>query len=102
MKTTRSGIVGVAITVALTLALFLTNLGPAFAVSEITTIPVGSTPYHAAVNPNTNRIYVANYGSNNVSVIDGATSSVIATIPVGNSPYDVAIDLTNNKIFVVN
>ena len=28
-----------------------------------------------AVNPVTNKIYVANYGSNNVTVIDGATNA---------------------------
>ena len=31
---------------------------------------VGSSPGGVAMNPNTNRIYVANAGSNNVSVIE--------------------------------
>ena len=39
-----------------------------------------------AVNPTTNRIYVANYDSNNVSVIDGASNTVVATVAVGSQP----------------
>ena len=39
-----------------------------------------------AVNPNTNRIYVTNDGSNNVSVIDGASNTVVATVAVGSDP----------------
>ena len=31
---------------------------------------VGSSPWGVAMNPNTNRIYVANAGSNNVPVIE--------------------------------
>src|SRR3989442_1937775 len=40
-------------------------------------IPVGNNPEGVAVNPNTNRIYVANSADNNVSVIDGSTNTVI-------------------------
>ena len=43
----------------------------------------GSEPEGVAVNPTTNRIYVANYDSNNVSVIDGASNTVVATVAVG-------------------
>ena len=31
---------------------------------------VGSSPWGVAMNPNTNRVHVANAGSNNVSVIE--------------------------------
>ena len=55
-----------------------------------------------AVNPNTNRIYVANYYSNNVSVIDGAGNTIVATVPVGNSPWGVAVDPNTNLIYVAN
>ncbi|MEW9674286.1 hypothetical protein [Ammoniphilus sp. 3BR4] len=34
-----------------------------------------------------NRIYVANFISNDVSVIDGATNTVIATVLVGTRPF---------------
>ncbi len=37
------------------------------------------------MNPVTNKIYVANYGSNNVTVIDGATNST-TTVNCWNQP----------------
>jgi YVTN family beta-propeller protein len=40
--------------------------------------------------PATNQIYVANEGSNNVTVIDGATN-VTATVSAGANPYAVAV-----------
>jgi DNA-binding beta-propeller fold protein YncE len=45
---------------------------------NMTTIPVGTMPMGIAVNSNTNRVYVANSGSQNVSVVDGDTKAVIA------------------------
>jgi DNA-binding beta-propeller fold protein YncE len=35
----------------------------------IATVPVGTGPVRVGADPKTNRIYVANYGSNTVSVI---------------------------------
>ena len=55
-----------------------------------------------AVNPNTNRIYVANHDSNNVSVIDGASNTVVATVAVGTGPYGVAVNPNTNRIYVAN
>ncbi|MGD0766168.1 MAG: YncE family protein, partial [Dehalococcoidia bacterium] len=58
-----------------------------------------------AVNPSTNRIYVANYNSNNVSVIDGAGNTVVATVAVvagGNGPEGVAVNPNTNRIYVAN
>ena len=43
----------------------------------IATIPVGTVPVGVGVNSTTNRIYVANNGSDTVSVIDGATNAVV-------------------------
>ncbi len=70
--------------------------------SIIKTVPAGSTPYFAAVNPATNQVYVANNGSNNVSVIDGTSNSVIKTITVGTSPIFLAVNPANNQIYVAN
>ncbi len=55
-----------------------------------------------AVNPNTNTIYIANWLSNNVSVINGNTNQVIATIPVGQCPQGVAVNPNTNTIYVAN
>ena len=62
----------------------------------------GIDPSDVAANPTTNRVYVANHGSKNVSVIDGATNSVIAMIKVGTRPRGVAVDPSTNRVFVSN
>lgn len=67
----------------------------------VATIPVGSAPWGIDVNPTTNRIYVANAGSNTVSVIDGSTNTVVATIPV-TSPDGVGVNPVTNRIYVDN
>ena len=54
-----------------------------------------------AVNPVTNKIYVANYSSNNITVIDGATNAT-TTVSSGNGPVAVAVNPVTNKIYVAN
>ncbi|PFY28605.1 PQQ-dependent protein, partial [Bacillus toyonensis] len=46
--------------------------------------------------------YVANLGSNNVSVINTVSNTVVATIPVGLSPRNVAITPNAQFAYVVN
>jgi YVTN family beta-propeller protein len=56
-----------------------------------------------AVNPVTNQIYVANGGSNNVTVIDGATNlTTTVTDPNAKYPAAVAVNPVTNKIYVAN
>ena len=60
------------------------------ATNNTTTVAVGNDPDAVAVNPNTNKIYVANcgcYGTTaaNVTVIDGATNNT-TTVAVGSDP----------------
>lgn len=74
---------------------------PAMAQSVLATVPVGSGPRAVAVNPSTNKIYVANDNGNSVAVIDGATNAV-TTVPTGVSPYGIAINQVTNKIYVTN
>ena len=61
-----------------------------------TTIAAGSSPFALVYNTTNNKVYCANYGSNNVTVIDGATNDVITTIPVGDHPLGLVYNLTNN------
>ena len=68
-----------------TAVLFALLTAPAASAAS-STIPVGSGPRSVAVNPSTNTVYVANAGSNTVSVIDGSTGTVASTISVGSSP----------------
>jgi YVTN family beta-propeller protein len=51
----------------------------------------GSGPNAIAVTPDGKHAYVANYLSNNVSVIDTATNTVVATVGVGIFPIGVGI-----------
>jgi YVTN family beta-propeller protein len=66
-----------------------------------TTVTAGSNPYAVAVNPVTNRIYVTNSNSSNVTVIDGATNAT-TTVPAGSQPLAVAVNPVTNKIYVAN
>jgi YVTN family beta-propeller protein len=49
------------------------------------------------VNPVTNKVYVANSGSNSVTVIDGATNDTL-TVDAGDGPYAVAVNTVTNKV----
>ena len=70
--------------------------------TRVSTIGTGQAPMAAAVNEVTNRVYVVNYGSSDVTVIDGAASRPIATIPVGLWPQQIAINARTNTVYVVN
>ncbi|BDH09222.1 IPT/TIG domain-containing protein [Streptomyces hygroscopicus] len=64
------------------------------------TIPVGTAPVGVAAAPNGN-LYVINFGSANVSVINSTTNTVITTVPTGNSPSSVAV-APNGNVYVAN
>ena len=75
------------------------------AIEVTATVPVGSAPVAAVYDSGKGEVFVANAGSNSVSVISGANYSVIATIPLPSdspSPSDIAYDSSNGEIFVVN
>ena len=67
----------------------------------IATIPAGTNPYAATVNPATDMIYVPNYSTNTVTVIDGTTLGP-TTVSVGSGPYFAAVNPMSNKIYVTN
>src|SRR5204863_10171805 len=66
-----------------------------------TNVAVGGSPVGVAVNPSTNKIYVADYESNDVTVIDGATNTT-TSVAAGTNPYAVAVNPATNKIYVAN
>jgi DNA-binding beta-propeller fold protein YncE len=65
------------------------------------TISVGTAPKAVAVNTVTNKVYVANYSSANVTVIDGITNTTM-TVQAALHPVAVAINEATNKIYVAN
>jgi YVTN family beta-propeller protein len=91
---------GIVLIVFLTFSQTVTRAGAA--PNVIATIPLGGNPFGVGVNPNTNRIYVANNGINTVSVIDAATNTVTATVTVGSSPTGVGVNQNSNRIYVAN
>ncbi len=69
---------------------------------SVLSITAGSGPVGMALNPATERIYVANQSSNNVTVIDATTNLVVTTIPVGKAPSAVAVNAQTNTIYVAD
>jgi YVTN family beta-propeller protein len=49
-----------------------------------------------------NTIYVANSGSDSISVIDGTTMTKIKDIPVGKHPNYISFSIFSNTIYVAN
>jgi YVTN family beta-propeller protein len=68
----------------------------------ITKIPVDDLPKGIAVDMGRNRVYVGNYGSNTLSVIDGASNTVVDTVPDLPTPKGVAYDAEHDYIYVTN
>ncbi len=84
--------------VALALALLPAQAAP----KVIATVGVGEWPLGVAVDPETNRVYVANSSADTLSVLDGATGAVLDTVLVGSAPYGVAVNPITGRVFVAN
>ena len=65
-------------------------------------ITVGTTPISLRFDSSRSFLYVANYGSNNVSVVDILTKTVVNTISVGTNPFHLQLDPDNNRMYVAN
>ena len=65
------------------------------------TISVGSDPSWAAYDPDNGDVFVANSGSDSVSVISG-DSAVGSPIAVGANPTGLAYDASNGDVYVAN
>jgi DNA-binding beta-propeller fold protein YncE len=93
----------------LTLVSLIVVLPSALGQVTVATVPAGTSPFAVAVNPVTNKTYVANISCSSlpcpsagtVTVIDGATNNT-ATVPVGVFPQAIAIDPVTNQIYVAN
>jgi YVTN family beta-propeller protein len=64
-------------------------------------IPVGTWPNTIGSCPDGKKVYVGNYGSNSVSVIDTTTRTVIETITGISSPVGVACNPSSTRMYVV-
>lgn len=72
------------------------------AIRTLATVNVGASPVSVAALPNGLSFYVANSGSNDVSVVSSNSFSVVATVPVGQNPVFVATEPTSTKVYTAN
>jgi YVTN family beta-propeller protein len=72
--------------------------------SVIANVPTGSQPYpyNVVYDSGKGEIFVANYGSDNVTVINDTTDAVVANIAVGGAPYATAYDPANGDVYIAN
>ena len=61
----------------------------------------GTTRDSTAVNPATNRIYVADFSSELLDIVDGTTNTRVATFPL-DRPHSVAVNPLTNRAYVSN
>jgi YVTN family beta-propeller protein len=83
-----------------------TGLGPSNVVvfdmktrAILTRIPVEINPYQLVLTPDGRRLFVSNWSSQSVSVIDTATNKVIRTLHVGMNPNDMKLS-SDGRLFV--
>lgn len=65
------------------------------------TVPVGTDPDGLAASKDGSRVYVANFDSNTVSVIDTTTLKVVATVPTEEPTY-IAVSPKGSRAYVCN
>src|SRR5271156_6720651 len=83
-----------------------TGLGPSNVVvfdmktrAILTRIPVEVNPYQLVLTPDDRRLFVSNWASQSVSVIDTTTNKVIRTLQVGMNPNDMKLS-SDGRLFV--
>jgi YVTN family beta-propeller protein len=65
-------------------------------------VRVGIQPVSVAVAPDGRRVYAANSGSDDVSVIDARTRRVVRTTATGRFPSGVAVTPDGTSVYVTN
>jgi DNA-binding beta-propeller fold protein YncE len=76
---------------------------PQSATVTTATLPSSALAPVAGATSSSGNIFIANSGSNDISVISGTVLAVtVPSIPVGTEPVMIAGNAANNKIFVVN
>lgn len=70
--------------------------------SEIKKIKVGESPTYATLSPDGRLLFVANFASDEISVIDTATRKTKEKFYGGHEPVGIAITPDADKIFVTN
>ncbi len=87
---------------AITLSPTFLNAWKVWAQSTKITIQVAESPKSMEYNSSNGKIYVSNFNSGDVSVMDSGTNKVIHTIDAGDSPQFLKYNLSNVNIYVTN
>ena len=79
------------------------TLGVFIPVNYLPRVP-GPSPAseRVAINPDTDRMYIVNPNSSDVSVLDTRTGATLGRVPVGYGPWEAAINRRTNRIYVTN
>lgn len=59
-------------------------------------------PHDLVYNPQDNKVYCANYGTDNITIVDGATNGIIATVAAGAHPNALCYNSVNDRIYCAN
>jgi DNA-binding beta-propeller fold protein YncE len=59
-----------------------------------------SQPFNLAANPATGKVYSANFGSHNVTVIEGTAINKIVDLGDSTQPYGLAVDETRELLYL--
>src|SRR4029077_7784748 len=71
--------------------------------SEVTSIEINSIRTSSIdVNPVTNLVYLSDYDSGNVFVVDGSDNSLVNTIKLASGLEDIKVNPVTNKIYTIN
>lgn len=70
--------------------------------SVLATVSVGTAPQAVAVDGTRDRVFVANSGSGDITVISTVTNARAATVTVGAQPVAVALDESAGKAYIAN
>jgi len=63
---------------------------------------IGTRPARSIVSADNSRLYVSNFGSNNVAVYDIDYGKMVDTIPVGSQPDGLALSQSQNYLLVLD
>jgi len=66
------------------------------------TLPAGNGVHSVAYNPNTDRVYVSNFGSGTVGVYDAESMTLVTTLTGFSEPAHIAVNPVTNKIYVAD
>ena len=65
-------------------------------------LPFNGTQGFIAVDEGNGHVYVSDYNSNSVTVVDGNTNAILATVRTGNGPGVVAVNPSTHRVYVAN